>query len=323
MRYRIFDFDIQSEIALPCEISQDTKPIGEPARWALEITFHATPEWVFDRATPIGRRFWGCAYDVGDGILISTQSGVLLHFCADGSRIKASFDRQNPFQSAQVGAWIVNLGMAICHSLRGGISLHGASVEWHGHLFALMASSGTGKSTLLWRLLDGGALFCADDMLPVYADKAVTAVPCHSLHGKLSGAALQSRGLSPACFQEIVPGADEFWVPIPASRRTLDLRRPSALFILSPFVAADAEPTTAPIFARRHSGADAVSFLMANTHALWATCELLDSKSLIQKYLQLANQVPIFSLHYARDFAVLAHVREALGEILTGSNAAI
>lgn len=317
MRYRIFDFDIESEVVLPCSASLASHSSVEPARWPLEIVFRARPDWSLGRAMPIGRTFWSSAYDVGDGVLLSAHSEVALYFRGDGGRVEVHYNRDCPQQCGLVGIKLINVGMGILHLLRGALPLHGASVELDGHLFGVMAPSGTGKSTLLWRLLDGGALFSGDDLLPVcFDEKKVVASPSISLHGKLSGAALQKRGLPASDFQEIVPGGDEFWIPMPAEKRTFTKRPPRALFILSPHVASKSA-SEEPIFIRRVAGGDAVSLLLANTQGLWAVSAFLNSKTLMENALRLGREVPIFTLHYARDYAVLPRVRETLSHIVS------
>jgi len=318
MRYRIFDFDIESEITLPCDVRLCSHPSLEAATAHLEVVFRPRPDWIFQRVVPIGRRVWGCAYDTGDGVMVCLQTGVLMHFRRDGKRVEVHFDQQCPVQTAHVGTWLVNIGISICLLLRGDIPFHGASVEWNDRLFCVMAEARTGKTTLLWRLLDAGALFYGDDLLPIHiGEEGLLASPSISLSSQLSSEALIKRGFAPADFEETIPGADRFWVPIDAPQRTFKKRSPAALFILSPFAAPDGGLQSAPIFVRRHVGADAVSLLLANTHGLWATCEVLDSKALMSQYLRLAREVPIFTLHYARDFSVLPRVREALSHIIS------
>jgi len=318
MRYRIFDFDIESEVVLPCDARLCSHPSLEAATAHLEVVFRPRPDWVFQRVVPIGRRVWGCAYDTGDGVMVCLQTGVLMHFRRDGKRVEVHFDQRCPVQAAHVGVWLVNIGMSICQLLGGDIPLHGASVEWNDRLFCVMAEARTGKTTLLWRLLDAGALFYGDDLLPVHlGEEGLLASPSISLNSQLSGEALIKRGLAPADFEETIPDADRFWVPIEASRRALKKRSPAALFVLSPFVAPKVEPKNAPLFVRRHSGADAVSLLLANTHGLWATCEVLDSKALMSQYVRLAREVPVLTLHYARDFSVLPRACEALSHIIS------
>ena len=318
MRTQIFGFEVESDFDLPCA-NVSAHPCSHVDRlWNLEVEFRPRPDWDFSHATPLGRRGWGCAYDVGDGIFIGTKSGVSFLFRRDGERVEISFDPCDSTQVAQAGVWMANMGMAICHLLRGAIPLHGASVQWNGRLFGLMADSGTGKSTLLWRLLDAGALFCADDLLPIHwQGETALATPSMTLHGKLSGDALNSRGLAAPDFVEIVPGADEFWMPIEAARRTVQSQKPSALFILSPYHSQATDPAKEPLFLRHHIGGEAISLLLANTHGLWATCGLLDARTLMGRFLQIAQEIPVFTLHYPRDITVLPALRQMLCEVVS------
>lgn len=323
MHYRIFDFDIQSDIPLPCD-ARLADPSLEPARWNLEIVLRSRSDWVFSSATLIASRPDICAYSVGDGVLISYSDGLKMYCRGDGGRIEVHLDGSNCWQEGWVAIRLINIGIAVCHLLRGAIPLHCGSVELEGRLFGVMAASGTGKSTLLWSLLDSDALFYGDDSLPIYLNQSeVLSAPSNSLHAKLPGYTLEKRGLLRECFQEVAPEIDHFWLPIDIGRRSFSRRTPSALFALSPFVLSKADSQTAPIFVQRYTGADAILPLLANTQGLWVVNGLLDSKALMKRYLQLAQQVPIFTLHYAREFSVLPRVRDALANIVSKTSTSV
>jgi hypothetical protein len=312
-RYRIFNFDIESDIRLPCDHLTSSHPFVPHPDFSIKVRY-GMGKTEFKHAHYIGRRDWGTAYNVGNGVFLSTFFGGTMHFSPEEGAIYITFDPKNDCQERMMSSWFVNFGLGVYSLLQGQIPLHGASVEVEGQTICLMAESGTGKSTLLWRLLESGALIGSDDQLPIRFEKGrVLATPALSLHGKLSGDALTRRGQTAESFLEIAPNVGEYWVPVEAEQRAFQVRTPAALVVLRPHVASQGLPDG--ILVRQHTGATAFSLMMANTHSLWAVGGVINATALAAQYLEVSRQVPVFTLHYKRTMGVLPYLVQCVHEI--------
>jgi len=195
--YRLNQFRVESDLPLPCPpvALPDGLPAGEPLRIQYApgaLTEFACVRW-------LGRRYGGDylrAYDTGCGVLVCADKTVRM--LAQENGLTVAFDPADAFAGALAAAMAINLGLSICTLLQGDLPLHGAGVALDGQLIGILAPSGTGKSTLLWKLLDAGARFASDDVLPVRIENGgVTAFPSVALPSKLSRQALEARGEEP------------------------------------------------------------------------------------------------------------------------------
>jgi hypothetical protein len=106
-------------------------------------------------------------YDVGDGLLLepNTVRGMLaLHIDYKGRTI--TVDSTDALLDV-ASAWAIHAGLGAATLTHGGVPLHGAGLEIDGRYVALMADSEAGKSTLSWFLMQRGARFGNDDLIPV------------------------------------------------------------------------------------------------------------------------------------------------------------
>ena len=271
----------------------------------------------FSRVHWVAQRSWARAYDVGEGLLLSVMDDFQMLVAVDGSAITLFFDPANEVARALAAACAVNLGMAACALLRGELALHAASAQIDGQLIGVMAPSGTGKSTLLWSLLDHGALLCADDMTLLRQparDTVPMAFPAASQHAKLCREALERRGMNPEELAPVHFESDEFWVPLPAPQRLSTPRPISALFVLRP---ASHLATVGHVHIERAPSGRALSLLNENMQGLWIAAARLNGPRYTKACIELAQRTPIYIVQYHRSYQGLPILVEAMRELAT------
>jgi hypothetical protein len=269
----------------------------------------------FDEVRLVGRRHGGTtlvAYDVGSGVLLSLAGLVKLLVNRDGTEIEAEVSPHDPTAVPLAAGCTVNLGMSVCTLLQGGVPLHGCSVQLNGALICVSALSGTGKSTLLWSLVDRGARFAADDVLTVRAEGGrVIGWPSVSLHAKLSAAALERRGMDTAGYDEVVPGSGEYWLPVAPEDRCLEPLPLGAVVCLAPYPPGCPGPTVC----NRLAGGAAVMQLMEHVQGLWAVYSMLDARRFLEHLTAIAAATPVYQIRYVRRFEALPQLAEIIGRV--------
>lgn len=274
-------------------------------------------------------------YDVGDGFLIEPHDDVAVHINLKGSVITLDCpDARLPVAVA----WAVHAGLGAATLTHGGLPLHGAGLEIAGRAIGLMAGSGAGKSTLSWFLLQqsgGDARFGSDDLIPVRITSAgeTIAFPAVSLFPKLSRQAVDRHDLNVAdlLVADYGTGEEEYYVPLPPSKRVLTPQPLSALFVLHPAFAstcgrggecacegncACAEFAPGEVVPRRLSVDDAATLLLANLHAVWLIGKWMDTRRLKALCRTVAEQVPMYELSYVRSFGVLSVLEQTLRRVV-------
>lgn len=303
--YHIYDLSVNSDLDLPADPS--IKATTDPAR-TLSVLYLPEALQEFTRVQWISSRYGGLirSYDTQEGILVCVEGEKHhLRFWAssDGSTLK--FDSSCSIAPAV----IANLGLSICKLLQGDVTLHGVAVEVGRKLVGVLARSQTGKSTLLWTLLDAGAQFAGDDVLPVHIqDAKVVATPSVSLHAKFSQETLVQRDIDHTQLQPISRDADVFWLPFARESRAVDERQLDALFVLQPTPFMDVDT----VHVSRLGGGEAISLLMENTHGLWAAYPVLDGRRLFDIYAALVKNMPIYVLAYVRRYEVLPRLVDTI-----------
>jgi hypothetical protein len=306
--FRINQFVIESQLMFPCEpIEVDTIVDGN----SVDVTILDGRGTLtdFPYVSPIGRYFGGAirSYDVADRILICAEDNIRFTVSKDGKLIVYDVQSQ---QRQQAALYIANLGLSLCTLLHENISLHAAGVDLDGHLVGLMASSGTGKSTLLWFLLDHGARFSNDDILAInVTGNQVFGMPSVSWNPKLSREEVEKRFVDIAGFQEVLPSLDEYWIPVRAEQRLLAAKRLDAVFLLKPLSATESHHE---VFVQRQHGSNAMSLVIENIRGLWAVHELLDKRWLFQQCAELVRYLPVYTLEYPKRMDILTDVQIAI-----------
>lgn len=312
--FRINQFLITSDLSLPAAPCC-RREAGVPDD-RLSLCHEAGTLNEFSQVRWMGKRGGGFlrSYDAGDGALVCASDGFKMHVDKDGRKITLDFDESNNDHAKIARALSTNLGMSISTLFRGEVPLHGAGVEIDGQFIGLMAPSGAGKSTMLWSLLDHGARFGNDDVIPVHvAEGRVMATPSMSLHAKLSRAALENRGLEPLRFEEWVPGSNEFWVPMNMDTRVQEPHPLAALFVLRPVFGAESPDQ---IRVHRAEGEAALSLLMENTQGLWAVSQMVDGKRLFSRYADVARAVPMYVIEYHKCLEALPALMNTMRDLL-------
>lgn len=302
-RYHVNEFAIASEFAFPCD------PDGRSPQVVPEADHIVVRHGSFASISCVLRKVRRqLCYDVGNGLLLEPTCGAI-HIDYKGRVITVDADEDNLPAAC---AWVVHVGLSAATLFRGNLPLHAASVELAGHVVAVIAGSGTGKSTLCWHLLESGARFGCDDLVPVaLGESGVSAFPSVSLFPKLHRDVLDRFGIDATRLRRADDGtgADEYWVTISPAQRVAGPRPLAAVFLLAPEPDGRCETW---ITAQRLSAEAAAKVLYGNLHGVWAIGKHLDAARLLTRCAALARQVPVYRLRYVRAFDTLPALATAM-----------
>lgn len=303
IEYHVNEFAVESEIALPFDAS--ARAAHPPAS---RVTLRrASLAHLPSTLRRIRRQL---VYDVGDGFLVEPE-GLALHIDFKGRVL--TLDCADEKLSAGA-AWAFHAGLGAATVTHGGVPLHGAGLEVAGRYVALLADSGVGKSTLSWFLLQRGARFGNDDLVPVYLmDGGATAYPSVSLSPKLQREAVDRHGLNVADLRPAGygTGEEEYYAPVPAARRVPAPAPLSAAFLLRPHPGGEGDPAGG-VTVRRLPDDEAAQTLRRNLHALWLIGKWVDERRIAALCRNLAACVPLYALAYARSYAALPALAETI-----------
>ena len=289
--FHLNQFVVESEIAFPCDMQ------------SRSATLHSqTDALVIRRADlksklPLLHRVRPQRqYDVGDGVLIN-MGAILIWIALDGRcALVDAPDEALP----QAALWMLNKCFAFCTLFRGGLPIHAAGAQLDGKFFGLIAPSGTGKSTLLWSLVQSGALFGNDDLIAAHERNGeIVGFPSVSLQPKVRTESLQNIGGSHIeNARESTPDSGEFWMPLDSSQRVLEPAPLHALFLLQPSEnASEAQATRV-----RTAVARAVLPVCIHGYEFWSTHFARIKDERLEK---LSQRVPFFILQYPKRFDAL------------------
>ena len=303
LRHTIFQFQVHAEFALAGVAAS----LAQPACGLPEITLRRTPVQHLCRMRRL--RTLPC-YDVGAGVLLERpQLSLFAAFTGDEIRVEVSDEHL-----AEATNFIIGKGMAASTLFTGGLPLHAAGADFDGRLFGLLAPSGTGKSTTLRALLQAGALFASDDMIPVsFSGEQHTAYPAVSLSPKMHRTALEQEGISPDKLTRVSQFEEKFWLPLPQTQRRNEPGPLSALFVLQPSAAADDR-----VRVRRLSGIDAGEMLRNNLHGTRSFEKYVSQPRLQAQCSALGRDVPVYTLEYRKRFETLPRLTDAVRATLNG-----
>ena len=240
-------------------------------------------------------RVWGGhgrSYDVGADILVCFSDYIRMAIRKNGRSITLDTDDGHVDEGLTCA---LGPGISISMLCRRTIPLHAASVEIDGRLVRILGRAGAGKSTLLWTLLERGAKYATDDVLPIrmVGGSAVAAASMLS-QLKLWGNDLDRWGVDRSRCRELYPGSEKVRVQLESDRCVYGSNTLKALFILEPHE--DSSTKAGPALAR-HTGAKAVTGLLAQTHSFWAVPDELKT-DLFPRYGDLARALPMYTLAY-------------------------
>ena len=317
--YFINEFIVRSDFALPCDTAAcSPRAIGEADVITIRRASLADIPCTLRKVRP------QMIYDVGDGFLLEPKTAygfLALHIDFKGRTLTVDA----PDERLDVAsAWAIHAGLGAATLTHGGVPLHGSGMEIAGKSIALMADSGTGKSTLSWFLLGRGARFGNDDLIPVrMAEEEAIAYPSVSLYPKLQREAVDRHGLNTAALLPADYGTreEEYYVPLPLAQRVTAPAPLAAVFLLRP----QRLPADGPVSVRRMremvttrrlTEDEATATLRQNLHAVWLIGKWMDGRKLDALCRRLAARVPTFELSYPRAFALLPAMAARIAETL-------
>jgi hypothetical protein len=333
MRYYINEFVINSD--LPLSVDTNVAPATPPIHTltVMRQSLKSIPSLL----RKVRRQL---IYDVGDGFLLEPHLDVALHIDFHGKTILVDCpDDENRILVA--AAWLLHAGLGASTLTHGGLPLHGAGLAIDNKYIALMADSGAGKSTLSSYLLDKGAIFGSDDLIPVHAN---TAYPSVSQYPKISREVADGRGLALEGLirADYGTGEDEYYLPIPTKDRLVDPLPLATIFALIPKRAkrtcqnpecdgdcgyggncacggGDAATPTYEtdggdydIAVRRLEESEATQFLAQNLHADWLLGKYMNRSKLFARCQAVAAEVPVIELSYTRSYELLPKLHEVI-----------
>ena len=274
----------------------------DPAKDELKLSIHDLKDLSCQLALVRKREY----FDLGDSVLIC-KKGCAMQLDLSGRHLKIYLPDAEHWP--RFVKTFLNVGLAAVTYFRGELPLHAGAVSLDGQFIGVLAASGTGKSTLIWSLVQSGALFGNDDLLTVRLDTPTPlAMPSVSLFPKLCSPSLTAcADDTPAV--EVYADAGEFWMHIQPSQRLTEPQPLRCLFAIEP------DATATKIRARRWSQDEAVLLLPANLHGARFARTFVGAKTLQERVQKLAEQTPIYVLNYPKRFDQIAPLIETMREL--------
>lgn len=295
-------FAVQSPLFLPSDPFCRSSSI-DGQRDSLQISLHDLNNLPCELALVRSKEI----YDLGDSVLIWHKGfGMQIDF-------EVSYLRNfllEPARWPKMMKRVLNVGLAAATYLRKELPLHAGAVSLDGHFIGVLAESGTGKSTLIWSLVQSGALFGNDDLLTVRMDEGIPlAMPSVSLYPKLCAPSLQACAVkTPAV--EIYPDSGEFWMHIRPDQRLTESQPLRALFALEP------DETANEISVRQWDEAEAASTLLLHLHGAYFGYAFIGGRKLKKRLMKLVANTPIYSLRYPKRFDQIPRLIEAMRSLM-------
>jgi len=241
------------------------------------------------------------SYDIGHGIIMERGSNSF-YVSFQGDQILVDNQEQDYTTRLVAGP-----GICACTFFTKGLPLFASCVLIGNHLVGFLGSSGTGKSTILWSLLQSGCLFASDDLLPILFDNGLhLAYPSVSLFPKLRPPTLEHFGMNSQNLHRVTFGEDKFWVPLLPEQITTFPKSLSALFLLQPL------STAISITVRRNSLEKAAQIVNQYVHSRWLAEKYLKPKVLAAQCESLISAVPVYTITYSKSFEALPRITEAI-----------
>jgi hypothetical protein len=332
MEYHLNGLAVRSDLPLPCDPRCASRAINPATDW-LRIRRRRLQD--FPCALRRVRR--QLCYDVGNGILIETAE-FLMHIEKDGRTISVDASEQHLELAA---LWVLGAGMATSAFFRGELPLHGAAVQIDGRPVGILSPPGAGKSTLVWALLQQGALFANDGLLPLrfepgqqdeqqengqqedgQQDGHVTAIPAISLRPRLPRATMRRHRIAmkrceAVCGGHDGPGKGEFWMPVEAHQYATEPARLAALFVLRPEERAKEAPLARPLTQAAASG------MVESSVAGWSFVRRQVSEAWMSAHcLALSRCVPSYEIEYPKTFGMAAEAARVMRRVLRSQSGA-
>jgi hypothetical protein len=314
--YRINQFQVESDIELPCEAQQARSELQEKIQ-PLRIHFRPSSLNEFARISPTTRAEDGMfrCFDTGNGLLFCAERHFKMHIAETGHDIIVDTDAQF-FEHAKL--YVLGVGLPVCTYFLGGLALHAACVDIAGNRIGIMAPSGVGKSTTMWALINQGAVFVADDLIPTeLVDGYAMATPSMSLYAKLTPEAIEYFALDRLRTGSSLSAEGKRTISVPAEYRSNRSAPLKALFYLDP-IRNDYSREDAVVI-QRIKGGRAVSLVLHNLAAIAAITPQIDRHRLLKQIMDLLALLPLYSLSYPKRFDILPSLGQAISSVACGS----
>jgi len=296
--YAVFGGVLQSVFPFP-----ELRPASAVPDWALlEATEPPTPLGEMLGTHPINANCTARLFRTDEGLALTFDDTGRFDIPATGTLIR--WHRGPAPDEAAMRTDVLGRCLALAMHQRGMLALHAAGLAFPGGAIALVAPSGTGKSTLAFALVRAGGRLLSDDTLPIELGPPVLARPgVQSIRLNEDSAALLG---GEARFTPEVWGKREY--------RDLpdDVRAPAAvpltaIYVLSPG-AADAD---ASVVAEPLPGFIA-SLALVGQHKLGALLGGSEAAPTLSRVAALTRAVPVRKLVVARDLARLQEAAATL-----------
>lgn len=306
----IHRFNVDCPLSLPADPHSRTSTI-DPQRDRLIVSLRNSNELPSQLLKFQAKEF----YDLGDSVLLWINGfGMQLDWA--GQTIGIYLPTEMDYWPRAIKT-VLNVGLSAATYLRGELPFHAGAVSLNGQFFGILAPSGTGKSTLLWSLVQAGALFGNDDLLTVSSPAQcgkheILAMPSISLYPKLCAPSLEHCGDKSIAI-ETFPHSNEYWMHISQSQRLLEAEPLRCFYILEP-----SEDTTEITVQKWHEGESAF-FLRHHLHGASFGRAFIKAEILEKRLLDIAANIPIYVLRYPKRYdqipAVIETIQRSLSEL--------
>jgi len=288
--YLLYGLMIRSEVELPCDYHMEVS--DEKVDVTVRHSIGKLNE--FEEIHLVERKYDGHlrSYYTGNGILICASDNIRI-FAEDSGR-EIVVDTDNDLLQ-EAALFIIGLMISICIIFRENVPLHASGMEMNNKIYAFLASSGTGKSTLLHYLQNNGGSFVTDDVLPIHFNHLVIGQPSYSLHSKLWGSTLENLYEDITPYTRIMPHIDKYWVPIREEHRLMKPCTVSTLYVLSPSENAD------NVYINQITGTRLFTLLLENTQGIWAVPPVIQ-KRLFPQYSKILQKVKVCEVVYKKSY---------------------
>lgn len=307
MHYKAYNLTITSKLDLPFRKLDTANDCSAEKVNTQRLQIAEYKLKTFPSVSLINRKYDGLlrSYDVKSGILLCASNSYRIEVERNGANILIDADKA-ALQHAILSA--TALCFSVCLICRGILVLHAAVVQVNSAVIGIIAESGTGKSTLLWKLLDQGAHLISDDALAIdIQDNRVKSLPS-LLPPKLWEDSLDTFDVDVSRRRKISPESAKYWVELPPRQIVSCAKSLDALFILEPTnVLAEKDEV---LITKKH-GMEILKNLVKYTHGVWMIPNDV-TNSLISTYTFVAKTIPLYALSYKRSYTTLTRLSDII-----------
>ncbi|MCA9736008.1 MAG: hypothetical protein R3E98_20225 [Gemmatimonadota bacterium] len=301
----VFGGVLQSDLDFP---ELPPAPAGAAPHWVLTTRTDTPPERV-------GARTLG-ADEVDQGVqvsLLGDEHGFRLSYsdtgtfdiAERGSRITWYPGPEAKPETARVD--ILGRVLAVALHARGDLTLHASAVAFGRGAIGFIAPKHHGKSTTALALVRSGARLVTDDTLGVTMDEDPLAIPgVHAV--RLWNDSAELVGPADAAVDGSGPGGKLLLSDLPSDCLMIETTPLRALYLLAPVQAGEGVPAVERVALQSF---DATLALLTQTK-IGALLGGAEAGTVLDRVARIADKVPVYRLHVARDFARLDELVDTL-----------